>query len=119
MFTLPWPPSVNHYWIYRVVGKRVMVCIGAKGKAFREAVKEATVEDADLFFPASVKLIVDIYASPPDRRKRDLDNILKGTLDALQHAGVYADDNQIDELHVYRMSPEPNGELVVRIKEKI
>jgi len=39
---------------------------------------------------------------PPDRRKRDVDNILKALLDALTHAGVYEDDSFIDDLRVVR-----------------
>jgi crossover junction endodeoxyribonuclease RusA len=38
----------------------------------------------------------------PDRRRRDLDNVLKSTLDSLTHAGVWDDDSQIDQLSVER-----------------
>ncbi len=115
--TLPWPPTINHYWISRVVGKRVMVCIGAKGKAFRQAVKDLTVEDAELFFSEKTKLEISIFAYPPDKRKRDLDNILKALLDALQHAGIYADDNQIDKLTVIRKEPVKYGQVIILIEE--
>lgn len=35
----------------------------------------------------------------PDNRKADIDNLVKGTLDALIEAGVMKDDNQVVELH--------------------
>ncbi len=54
-------------------------------------------------------------AFPPDRRRRDLDNLLKSVLDALEHAGVYADDSQIDLLVTKRREVVPNGRLLVRV----
>ena len=61
------------------------------------------------------KLSVAILASPPDNKRRDLDNLLKSLLDALQHAGVYKDDNQIDQLQIARM-PDRNGDVHVTVK---
>ena len=54
---------------------------------------------------------------PPDHRRRDLDNSMKGLLDALEHAGVYADDSQIDELKIVRGDVMPGGACVLEITE--
>lgn len=54
-------------------------------------------------FTSCERLSLTIDAYPPDRRKRDLDNILKSLLDALQHAGIYSDDSQIDILKISRI----------------
>jgi crossover junction endodeoxyribonuclease RusA len=112
-FELPWPPSVNHYWIYRATGKRVMVCLGANGKQFRESVRTHLKNEVPF---EEQRLVMSIFAYPPDRRKRDLDNILKSTLDAIQHAGIYKDDNQIDCLTITRQPVVPQGKILVRIK---
>jgi len=56
-------------------------------------------------------------AFPPDRRRRDLDNIAKPVLDALEHAGVYLDDSQIDLLLTQRREIVRGGKLNVRVNE--
>jgi Holliday junction resolvase RusA-like endonuclease len=107
---LPYPPSVNHYW--RRVGHRTV--ISREGRRFRETVVAvlAGLRGRPLVGPLAVE--VDIY--PPDRRRRDLDNVLKALLDALEHGGAYADDGQIVRLEVTRREPVEGGKTVVRVK---
>ncbi|EPM5114232.1 RusA family crossover junction endodeoxyribonuclease, partial [Shigella flexneri] len=50
-----------------------------------------------------------------DKRRRDLDNILKAPLDALTHAGVLMDDEQFDEINIVRGQPVSGGRLGVKI----
>lgn len=108
--TLSWPPSVNHYW--RRNGNRYFV--SAKGTAYRNEVYLKCLHNAAAFKPTD-RLCMSIDAYPPDKRRRDLDNIMKSLLDSLQHAGVYEDDNQIDALTIIRKYPL-NGQVVVTIK---
>ena len=63
------------------------------------------------------RLAVEIEAFAPDRRRRDLDGMLKVPLDALAIAGVYSDDSQIDDLRIVRREPDGEPRLVVRITE--
>jgi crossover junction endodeoxyribonuclease RusA len=51
-----------------------------------------------------------------DRRRRDLDNVQKALLDALEHGGVYRDDAQIDLLVVERGPVTPGGKSLVRVE---
>lgn len=96
--SLPWPPSVNHYWRR---SKNGMMHISAEGVAFRECAKwNAIQQNAPKQLTGD--LIVDIEAFMPDRRRRDLDNILKALLDALTHAGVWMDDCQIVDLRIHK-----------------
>jgi crossover junction endodeoxyribonuclease RusA len=108
---LPFPPSVNHY--YRHVGARTLISRG--GRAYRDAVVALLRPRRSQ--PLTGRLMVAIQIHPPDRRRRDLDNVQKSLLDALQHAGVYADDSQIDTLTITRRDPVSGGAAVVAITE--
>jgi crossover junction endodeoxyribonuclease RusA len=109
--TLPWPPSVNSYW--RRNGSRYFV--SAKGIQYRKEVFFIAYDvRANSIFPKDERISVSIKAYPPDKRKRDLDNILKSLLDSLQHAGVYDDDSQIDKLYIERYTPL-NSQVIVTI----
>lgn len=108
---LPWPPSMNRYW--RNVRGRVL--ISREGRDYRAAVAQAVAGAATF---GAKRIAVSVHASPPDRRRRDLDNLGKACLDALQAAGLYADDSQIDQLSFWRLAPEPpTGRFRVVITE--
>jgi crossover junction endodeoxyribonuclease RusA len=106
---LPWPPSINHYWRHTKNGHY----ISREGISYREMVYYSCINYQGIF-DASKRISVIIEAFPPDKRKRDLDNLLKSTLDSLQHAKVYADDSQIDYLAIKRNS-EFSNKIIVEI----
>jgi crossover junction endodeoxyribonuclease RusA len=111
---LPWPPSVNRIW--RSVGGRVL--LSADGRAYRQAVAVAVVEQHGAGDPLAGRLSMTIRAYPPDRRRRDLDNLLKAILDSLEHAGsVYVNDSQIDHLSIHRCAVEVGCRLEIQIWE--
>ena len=116
--TLPWPPTVNTYWRHKVTGKLATVYVSAEGKAYRKAVNYWVLEAATVqrYVKAVGPVRVVIEAFPPDRRKRDLDNILKSLLDSLTHAGVWEDDSQIQDLRIYKSTIA--GMVKVRIYEQ-
>lgn len=109
---LPFPPSTNTYW-RSVPGKGVLISAG--GRQYRSAVHALAVSQGWHKF-GDKRLSVSIEAWMPDKRRRDLDNLLKATLDALTHAGVWHDDSQIDALTIIR-APLVGGMLKVRISE--
>lgn len=108
--TTGWPPSVNHLWVR--AGKRIFV--SQKGIEFKNHVHALWLQH-----PVKLvgKLSIDVVAFPPDRRKRDIDNIFKVLLDSLMYAGYYEDDFQIDRLSVSRAAVCRPGRLEIVIKE--
>lgn len=112
-FNLPYPPSVNHY--YGRHGKRTF--IKASGVRYRERIKSdlwrsLTEGGKEAPEPLQGDLMVEIIIYPPDKRKRDMDNVKKALLDALQHAGLYYDDNQICDDHTIRINKVVKGGLI-------
>ncbi len=108
-FDLPWPPSTNRYW--RKWRNRMV--IDTEGREYRT--KVAWLADLGLDRCETGRLAVTIEAYPPDKRIRDLDNILKSLLDAMQHAGVYENDSQIDRLTIERKAVEKPGKVRVSV----
>ena len=109
---LPYPPSVNRYW--RRVGGRTI--LSRDGRRYRGAVQAVCLERGLGARPLDERLLVRIGVHPPDRRTRDLDNVLKAVLDGLEHAGVYENDGQIDLLVVQRLASARPGRLRVSIE---
>ncbi len=115
---LPWPPSMNGYWIPRAVPGRGV---------FMQRTKRATVFRREVIFairkrmgrvaiaPYKTPVRVDIELRVPDRRRRDIDNHGKAIFDALTHAGVWEDDSLVDELTVRRGRQKRFGCAVVLI----
>ena len=109
--TLPWPPSVNHYW--GQCGTRRF--IKEKGVKFREMTAEQV---AAIGKKMEGRLSVFVTLLPPNRQRRDIDNSIKALLDALQHAGCFDDDEQIDVLHVERKNVTKGGKCCVVVTQQ-
>lgn len=101
---LPFPPSVNHSGADGFRG-------GKKTDAYKAFVTSVAVRVVNAGSPRiEGRLSVLVEIVPPNARAFDLDNRLKATLDALQHAGVFADDAAIDDLRICRMPVIVPGE---------
>jgi crossover junction endodeoxyribonuclease RusA len=109
--TVPWPPSTNQYW--RQYQGRML--ISAQGRKYREAIiQQVWLEGKIKRITGDLKVTIEAFR--PDERRRDLDNLLKSTLDALAHAGLYEDDSQIKDLRIY-WAAEKGGKLNITIEE--
>lgn len=108
---LPFPPTVNTYW--RHVGPRTL--ISRKGREYRRAICGLLAGGGPRKPPAGGRIALSMDAFPPDRRRRDLDNLPKAVLDSLAHAGVYEDDSQIDLLIIRRQDLVKGGKLGIQI----
>ena len=89
--------------------------ISKQGRTYKQAAARAVLAvKANKFL--SCRLRVKLVAYPPDRRRRDIDNIAKSVLDSMQAAGVYLDDSQIDELTIIRADVEKGGVIVAEVE---
>ena len=109
---LPWPPSVNHY--YRHVGPRVL--ISRDGRKYRELVTTLVNRNGFRPFQGRISLHAEFY--PPDRRRRDLDNVGgKVLLDTLQAAGLFKDDSQIKRILLEMHEPIEGGMCFIKLED--
>lgn len=107
---LPYPPTVNTYW--RRVGAKTI--LSARARAYRRAALTATTRVRLEPMAGDVEAVITFH--PPDRRKRDLDNLPKGLLDALKCAGMYADDSQVRRIDMRFGEVRPGGCATVLIR---
>jgi crossover junction endodeoxyribonuclease RusA len=111
---LPWPPTVNSYYKHTRDGHRYL---DAKVREFRSAVSDTVHEQIAEMPPLDEPLFMEVYLYPPDKRKRDLDNYMKGLLDALTEAGLWMDDSLINQLFIYRGEVVKQGSVRIEIAE--
>jgi len=120
---LPWPPTANHYTGYRVAGRAPKQFVQAyptsQAKEFHRNVQSIVMRDKAAM-NWSCPLVMRMWTFPPDRRKRDTSNLFKMLEDALQKAGVFMDDYQIVEHHVWRTSNiVTDGMVVVELEPTV
>lgn len=126
VLSLPYPPSVNHLWRHVVIRGAVRTLISSNGRKYKEAVRKQVFAQLGLdVAPLSGRLVVALIVYPPDRRRRDIDNVFKVLGDALSpekgkvrgFPGLWLDDSQIDVLHVERGPVHRDGYVRVHVRE--
>ena len=106
----------NHYKTINFARRKVFVT--KAGQMYRLAIK------ADLMGSGAVKgydvpLSVKMKIVPPDRRRRDIDNICKTLFDALTLAGLWTDDKLIKHLTVEVTDPMKPGHVELEVQPHV
>ena len=114
LLTLPYPPSLNQ--LYKITCKPFpKKYLSAKGKEYKLKIKEYIAAN-DLVLKANIPLKVSITITPPDNRKRDIDNLFKILFDSLTDSQFWEDDSYVRELHVDYAPPQKPGSLLMHIE---
>lgn len=119
-FYIPYPPSVNDIWRHTSRG----VFISEAGLAYRQACGVQLMAQRVPRWDRGIRgrLGLEIIALPPKQKRkfRDLDNLLKASLDALQHCGVIENDGHFDRIVIERGEVadfQVEGVLFLRIRQ--
>jgi crossover junction endodeoxyribonuclease RusA len=116
ILALPYPPTANHlHAVFK--GRKILSAAGRAyyeevGLIARSQIRAVGVRE----FGADVRIEYELDVFPPDRRRRDLSNVLKAFEDALTAAGMWADDSQVDHFTVRRRAPCAGGQLCAVIR---
>lgn len=110
---LPFPPSVNACW--RTVNGKML--ISEKGRRFRASAIAAVYDQLrkrPKAITEHVSVIVKMY--PPTNHRRDIDNYLKAPFDALTHANIWKDDDQVKHADITWCEVVKGGRFEIEIK---
>lgn len=124
--TIPYPPSINHY---KMVGRMTTT---KNGKLYQPRVN--TPETQRFYYevwlkirlakaakrivePIETLLTVTLLVYHPDKRKRDIDNLIKPTIDSLVRGGLIVDDSQICRLLIERCGIISQGQVIVKVED--
>jgi len=107
--SFPYPPSVNRWT--RALG-RGRVVLTKEARDYKASIEER-FDRMNLpvpFYYEHEPLAVVYEVHPPDRRRRDLSNILKVLEDSL-NGFLWTDDSQIKAFLMVMLSPIPSGRV--------
>ena len=107
LLDLPLPPSLNRLW--RSNRGRVH-----RAPRYLSWLKAAGWEQRPARIDGPVR--ISIAAGRPDRRKRDIDNLLKAVLDLVTKHGVIQDDAQVVSLTSSWSEDVAGGRITIEVK---
>ena len=113
---IPVPPTANRlHGTNRKTGKKYLT---TEQRKWRDGAG-LLVKSCMRKMPKQTPLIVYLYADI--NHKRDLDNIIKPTLDMLQSAGIINDDRWVDKITAHRCcgSAERQGYMEMEIQVEL
>jgi crossover junction endodeoxyribonuclease RusA len=111
---LPWPPPSNNLYPSSG-GKRIL---SQRGRLYQSDFRIALARQLARSEPTIAGRVgYRARFMPPDRRKRDLSNLLKALEDNLTKCQVWGDDSQVDDGHFTRGPIVKGGRVEIEIWE--
>lgn len=104
---IPFPPSANVIWR----NARGRTYLSKEYKTFVENVVAEWRANVVENWETDARYAVWIQLYAPTRRKFDVDNRIKPTLDALTKAGAWLDDEQVDDVRAVKIAASKDGTL--------
>ena len=95
------------------IGNHCRWLISKKGREYRKTVELLCTKMHISKITQKIEMTITAYL--PDKRKRDLDNLLKALWDSMEHGGVYEDDSLVHILHIEKVEPPYEGTARVEI----
>ena len=114
-FSLPYPPTVNHYHQPVRQGRGVRIIKGAKARAYQADAIAAIVAaglDAECI-DGPVRITITL--NPPTLARYDVDGRPKGILDAITAAGFWLDDSQVQSMTVEKGVKAKGGNALIKV----
>jgi Holliday junction resolvase RusA-like endonuclease len=109
----PIPPSVNRLYANSSKGRRIT----EEGEAYKMAVmQKLMLEGARARCPEG-PYVFSLWILVPDRRRRDVSNMIKALEDAVSEYLLY-DDSSHYVLHLYKGMDRKNPRAVIRLEQK-
>lgn len=96
LIKLPFPPSANRLWRAGVGKIYRSETYSTWKRSASWIVAEAVRKQGRIMGPYRLRIV----AGRPDKRKRDLDNLLKATSDAIVTGGAVDDDSQCQRIEI-------------------
>ncbi len=110
-FEVPYPPSINHAYVTITSGKRVLK---PEASAYRALVGYVAQTAKQRYGIPELPLQMSVEVFTPDKRRRDLDNLLKVMQDAISD-GIGVDDSKITTLIMRKAGVIRNGAVRISI----
>ncbi|AHJ87866.1 RusA-like Holliday junction resolvase [Vibrio phage PVA1] len=121
-FTLPWPPTSNHFHQPVVMrkGRKVYArnVTSKDVKKYQKEVKRIMDELGLSGEMISQDVVVSITMHPKTNHKFDRSNFLKAYEDALVKCGFFEDDHWIDYGYIRKGEKVAGGKLVIKVEVK-
>ena len=114
-FTLPYPPTVNHYHQPVRQGRGVRIIKGAKARAYQVDAVAAIVAAGLDAEGVDGPVRITITLNPPTLARYDVDGRPKGILDALTDAGFWLDDSQVQSMTVEKGVKVKGGNALIKV----